>query len=193
MTFLLTMPGIPCIYYGDEIGMRYIDGLPNVEGSVIKSRNRAGSRTPMQWDSSSGRGFSYARPEDFYIPADPSADAPNVKDQESDQESLLNYVRTLLKLRDSSKALGNTGDWQQISDSDQPYPLIYMRSNEDEKYLVAINPSSFKVKTCIEGISIKEIVLSTGKKEVSFKKGTFEMPPVSAAVIRVKNCSAAVN
>lgn len=193
MTFLLTMPGIPCIYYGDEIGMRYIDGLPNVEGSVIKSRNRAGSRTPMQWDSSSGRGFSYARPEDFYIPADPSADAPNVKDQESDQESLLNYVRTLLKLRDSSKALGNTGDWQQISDLNQPYPLVYMRSCKDEKYIVAINPTSSKVKVSLDGISLTEAVLKTGMKDISFKKGNLMMPPVSAAVIRVKNCSAAVN
>jgi glycosidase len=43
MTFFLTLPGIPFIYYGDEIGMKFIEGMPDIEGS----RNRSGSRTPM--------------------------------------------------------------------------------------------------------------------------------------------------
>ena len=60
--FLLTFPTLPAIYYGDEIGMRYVPGLPDVEGSisVASSFNRAGSRTPMQWDSSPNAGFSAA-------------------------------------------------------------------------------------------------------------------------------------
>ena len=45
MTFFLTMPGIPFIYYGDEIGMKYQMNLPNKEGS----NERSGTRTPMQW------------------------------------------------------------------------------------------------------------------------------------------------
>ena len=68
MTFLLTMPGVPCIYYGDEIGMKYIEGLPDVEGSVLTSRNRAGSRTPMQWDGSVNLGFSTAPAENVVYP-----------------------------------------------------------------------------------------------------------------------------
>jgi alpha-glucosidase len=49
--FQLTWPTLPAIYYGDEIGMRYIPGLPNHEGSTLNpTYNRAGSRTPMQWD-----------------------------------------------------------------------------------------------------------------------------------------------
>ena len=50
--FLLTFPTLPAIYYGDEIGMRDLPGLPDTEGSVMRSGyNRAGTRTPMQWDS----------------------------------------------------------------------------------------------------------------------------------------------
>lgn len=51
--FLLSMPGAPFIYYGDEIGMRYVEGLTSVEGGY----GRTGSRTPMQWDDSLSAGF----------------------------------------------------------------------------------------------------------------------------------------
>lgn len=54
--FLLSMPGAPFIYYGDEIGMRYIENIPSVEGGY----GRTGSRSPMQWDSSVNAGFSTA-------------------------------------------------------------------------------------------------------------------------------------
>ena len=51
--FLLTMPGVPFIYYGDEIGMRSLDGLPSKEGGY----GRTGARTPMQWDDFTQRRF----------------------------------------------------------------------------------------------------------------------------------------
>ena len=54
--FLLTMPGCPFIYYGDEIGMRYVHGLKSKEGAY----DRTGSRTPMQWTKGEGAGFSVA-------------------------------------------------------------------------------------------------------------------------------------
>ncbi|MEG2674839.1 MAG: alpha-amylase family glycosyl hydrolase, partial [Muribaculaceae bacterium] len=60
MAFFMTLPGVPTIYYGDEIGMKFIDNLPDKEGSMLKSGNRAGSRTPMQWDSTINAGFSNA-------------------------------------------------------------------------------------------------------------------------------------
>ena len=64
--FLLSMPGAPFIYYGDEIGMRYVEGLHSVEGGY----RRTGSRTPMQWDHSANAGFSAASPEKLYLPLD---------------------------------------------------------------------------------------------------------------------------
>ena len=59
--FLLSMPGAPFIYYGDEIGMRYVEGLKSVEGGY----NRTGSRSPMQWDDSTNAGFSSAPASDL--------------------------------------------------------------------------------------------------------------------------------
>ena len=70
--FLLTMPGCPFIYYGDEIGMRYVHGLVSKEGGY----ERTGSRTPMQWDGSTNAGFSAAPAEDLYLPLDPDASRP---------------------------------------------------------------------------------------------------------------------
>ena len=74
-TFLLTWGSIPSIYYGDEIGMRYLEGAPEKEGSIWTPKyNRAGCRTPMQWDSSlPNAGFSTAPPQDLYLPQDPDA------------------------------------------------------------------------------------------------------------------------
>jgi len=64
--FLLTMPGAPFIYYGDEIGMNYVENLVSVEGGY----GRTGSRSPMQWDDSLNAGFSDAKKEDLYIMQD---------------------------------------------------------------------------------------------------------------------------
>ena len=63
----------PVLYYGDEIGMRYLP-LPTKEGGYF----RTGSRTPMQWDNSANLGFSAAAADKLYLPVDPAADAPTV-------------------------------------------------------------------------------------------------------------------
>jgi len=67
--FLLTWGSIPSIYYGDEIGLRYLTGLPDHEGSRWSPGfNRAGCRTPMQWDASlPNAGFSTAPAERLYL------------------------------------------------------------------------------------------------------------------------------
>jgi maltose alpha-D-glucosyltransferase/alpha-amylase len=87
--FLLTMPGTPFIYYGDEIGLRTLDGLPSKEGGY----HRTGSRTPMQWDDTANAGFSTAAPEQLYLPVDSRPDRPTVAHQTADAHSLLNTVR----------------------------------------------------------------------------------------------------
>lgn len=102
-------PGRPCrmIYYGDEIGMRYVPGLPEKEGSVLGPRyNRAGSRTPMQWDEGPNAGFSTAPSDRLYLPLDPSPDRPTVAAQRADDTSLLHLVRRLVALRTGTPELG---------------------------------------------------------------------------------------
>ena len=83
--FLLSMPGAPFLYYGDEIGMRWIDGLPSKEGS---RSYRAGSRTPMQWADDLNDGFSDARPDRLYLPLDPTPAHPTAEAQMADPNSL---------------------------------------------------------------------------------------------------------
>ncbi len=60
--FLVSMPGAPFVYYGDEIGMKYQPGLVSVEGGY----DHTGTRTPMQWDGTINAGFSTAPPDRLY-------------------------------------------------------------------------------------------------------------------------------
>ena len=134
--FQLTFPALPAIYYGDEIGMRFVPGLPDKEGSVLApGYNRAGSRTPMQWDSSPNAGFSTAPPEDLYLPIDPDPGRPTVAQQRAGENSLLHTVKALLALRRANPELGPDGSLQILHDG---YPLAYLRG---ERFLVIVNPS----------------------------------------------------
>jgi maltose alpha-D-glucosyltransferase/alpha-amylase len=138
--FQLTFPTLPAIYYGDEIGMRHVAGLPDVEGSVsiASSFNRAGSRTPMQWDSSQNAGFSTAPSAALYLPVDPDPGRPTVSGQRADQGSLLHTVKDLIALRRAHRELGPEGSLEILHDT---YPLAYLRGGQ---FLVVINPSGSK-------------------------------------------------
>lgn len=131
-TFIMTMPAIPLVYYGDEIGMRYIEGMRSVEGAYI----RTGSRTPMQWNGEKNYGFSTA--DKLYIPQDPSENVPTVAEQEVEEDSLLNHLRFLAKLRREHPALSEDGGFRVIKTD---YPSIYERSCKDEIITVVLNPS----------------------------------------------------
>jgi maltose alpha-D-glucosyltransferase / alpha-amylase len=97
---LLSMPGTPVIYYGDEIGM----------GDNIHLGDRDGVRTPMQWSPDRNGGFSHASPADLVLP--PVMDALygyaaiNVEAQASDPHSLLNWTRRMLAVRKRHRAFG---------------------------------------------------------------------------------------
>jgi len=145
LMFCLTMPGPPTIYYGDEIGMKYQPDAPDKEGA----RYRAGSRTPMQWSNGLNAGFSTCLPADLYLPIDTDGGALTVETQEKDHNSLLWMVRNVLSLRQQYPALGNTGDWQLLSDMSTPYPMVYARWNATSRLIVALNPSGDAVTTTI--------------------------------------------
>jgi maltose alpha-D-glucosyltransferase/alpha-amylase len=116
--------------------MRHVAGLPDTEGSVMRSGyNRAGARTPMQWDSSPNAGFSPAPAASLYLPIDPDPGRPTVAGQRADQNSLLHLVKDLIALRRAHPELGPGGSLEILSDA---YPLAYLRSG---RFLVIINPS----------------------------------------------------
>ena len=190
ITLFLTMPWPPIIYYGEEIGMRNLEEAPFKEGSRT-SRNRSSCRTPMQWDRSENAGFSTAASEDLYLPIDTDPDYPNVAVQEKDPNSMLNYVRTLLALRKSHPALGTAGDWKVISDVEQPYPLVYMRSSGEERVLVCLNPSGKKVSASLSldksaGVrylagTTRKYRLKNGSKAISLT-----LPATSAVILELQ-------
>ncbi|MGN0618992.1 MAG: alpha-amylase family glycosyl hydrolase, partial [Ruminiclostridium sp.] len=136
--FLLSMPGAPFIYYGDEIGMRYVENLVSVEGGY----GRTGSRSPMQWDDTTNAGFSSAPAEKLYIQQDAASDRPTVKAQIEDDNSLWHEINGLIKIRNSHPALMSKGEIEFIYAEKNEYPLAYLRSSGDEKILVIINPAS---------------------------------------------------
>jgi glycosidase len=141
--FSLTMPGIPFIFYGNEIGMRQLYGLPYVEGAY---KPRAGGRTPMQWTTGKNRGFSTAPTEKLYLPVDTAKDAPNVAEQEKDPNSLLNRVKRLIQLRKSEKALAAYAEFVPVYAKENTYPFIYARAYGNEIILVILNPAGREVK-----------------------------------------------
>jgi glycosidase len=142
LTMLLTMPGVPCIYYGDEIGMRFLPNSPNKEGGLLDNIQRCGSRTPMQWSKEKNAGFSISREDQLYLPIDPSESRPDVATEEKDPESLLNFTRALLKLRREHPALGNAAGFQPLYAKENQYPFVYLRTAKTERIIVAVNPAA---------------------------------------------------
>jgi len=157
--FLLSMPGAPYIYYGDEIGMRYVEGLTSKEGGY----NRTGARSPMQWDDSENAGFSSASAEKLYIPIDPDAARPTVKAQMADEDSLRSEIKKLIAIRQSYKSLQSLGEIDFIIDGAPGKPLVYVRTFNDEKILVVINPSGKAVEIGLDQ-KVSELVYCFGKK-----------------------------
>lgn len=136
-TFLITMPGVPFIYYGDEIGMRNQPNLVSKDGGYTRTQ----ARTPMQWSDSANAGFSTAAAEKLYLPVDTAPDRPNAAEQMQREDSLWNRVQELLKIKRSVSAFDADANFELLSVS---YPTIYLRSKGKEKYLVLIQPADHK-------------------------------------------------
>ncbi|MCR5255305.1 MAG: alpha-glucosidase C-terminal domain-containing protein [Acetatifactor sp.] len=177
--FLMSMPGVPFIYYGDEIGMRYVEGLKSVEGGYL----RTGSRSPMQWDDTTNAGFSQAPSERLYIKMDPDPNRPTVKKEMEDSHSLLREVERLTKLRKEHKALGNKGDVKFIYAKEKTYPLAYIRSYEDEKILVVVNPS-YKDASFESDLMGSELIHSIGDN-ATMDGSTITAPAGSISFIKL--------
>jgi len=128
---LLSMPGSPIIYYGDEIGM----------GDNIYLGDRNGVRTPMQWSPDRNAGFSRADPQQLYLPPimDPvyGFQAVNVEAQTRDRSSLLNWMKRMLQVRKSSQAFGR-GAMRFIRPGNRKV-LAYVRELEDDTILCVVN------------------------------------------------------
>ncbi|MEP7087038.1 MAG: maltose alpha-D-glucosyltransferase, partial [Gemmatimonadota bacterium] len=132
---LLTMPGTPIIYYGDEIGM----------GDNVFLGDRNGVRTPMQWNGGWNAGFSDADQQALYFPLimDPpyGYQGVNVAAQERTQTSLLRWMRRIVKVRTQHRAFGR-GSFEMLLPENRSV-LAYLRSYEGETILCVNNLSRF--------------------------------------------------
>ena len=130
---LLSMPGTPVLYYGDEIGM----------GDNIYLGDRDGVRTPMQWSPDRNGGFSKADPARLVLPPimDPlyGYEAVNVEAQVADAHSLLNWTRRMLALRGKHAAFGR-GSLRFLAPGNRKI-LAYMREYQGETILCVANLS----------------------------------------------------
>jgi len=122
-SLLLSMPGTPTLYYGDELGM----------GDNIYLGDRDGVRTPMQWSPDRNGGFSKADPQRLVLPPimDPlyGYQTVNVEAQSHDPHSLLNWNRRLLAVRKQQKAFGR-GSLRTLTPSNRRI-LAYIREYTD--------------------------------------------------------------
>jgi maltose alpha-D-glucosyltransferase/alpha-amylase len=128
---LLSMPGSPIIYYGDEIGM----------GDNVFIGDRNGVRTPMQWSPDRNAGFSHADPQRLYLTPimDPiyGYQAVNVESQLRDPSSLLHWMRRMLAVRRTSQAFGR-GSLTFLKPGNRKV-LAYLREYGDDVILCVAN------------------------------------------------------
>jgi maltose alpha-D-glucosyltransferase/alpha-amylase len=132
-SLLLSMPGSPILYYGDEIGM----------GDNVFIGDRNGVRTPMQWSPDRNAGFSRADPQQLYLPPimDPiyGYQSINVEAQSRDPSSLLSWTKRMLAVRKTSQAFGR-GLRRFLKPGNRKI-LAYLREYRDDTILCVANLS----------------------------------------------------
>jgi len=119
---LLTLPGTPFLYYGEEVGLR--NG---------PAKDDLAKRTPMPWDASAGGGFTAGTP---WTPFAPGRDRGNVAAQTGDPGSLLSHYRKLIRARHGSHALAH-GSLELVTETGPV--LAFVRRAGDDRVLVAVN------------------------------------------------------
>lgn len=157
---LLSLPGSPVLYYGDEIGM----------GDDLELGDRDGVRTPMQWTADANAGFSAARPERLVSPvvADPvyGYRLVNVESQAQNPDSLLSAIVQLIRVRRCYKAFGR--GTVEFLPCDNRRILTFARRHADELIVVVANlartaqPASITLPASAAGWSATEIVGDVG-------------------------------
>jgi len=139
---LLSLPGTPILYYGDEIGM----------GDNIYVGDRDGVRTPMQWNGDRNGGFSRADFAQLYLPPlmDPlyGYQACNVEQQQRSQSSLLQWLRRFLQVRHAHPVFGQ-GEFE-VLEVKNPSVFAFVRSSAEEVVLVVNNLSRFSQPAALE-------------------------------------------
>lgn len=188
---LLTLRGSPILYYGEEIGMENNDPkrIEDVQDPTGKLgwptyKGRDGERTPMQWTDGKNAGFSDARP---WLPVADNYKAHNVQAEEKDPDSILNFYKSLIKLRRENKVM-TAGELSLINDSN-PNVLSYLRATPVQTVLVSMNMSdraqSFKLDLGNAGKKTKSLhtlLSSDSKCPASMSSEKLDLSPFSVFI-----------
>ena len=167
-SLLLSLPGTPILYYGDEIGM----------GDNVYLGDRDGVRTPMQWSPDRNGGFSHADPARLFLP--PIMDAVygyqtvNVEAQATLGASLLNHMRRILSLRRARQTFGR-GTLTFLYPNNRKV-LAYLRRHEDDIVLCVANLS----RGSQPGVSVLPIRITRSPRLRCLSRSS--EPPMNKAV-----------
>jgi glycosidase len=161
-SLLLTGPGVPFLFYGEEIGMNGVEADRHV-------------RSPMQWSSAANAGFSVAY-EGWQRPH-PSYRSINVEREDRDPNSLLSHYRRLIRTRNEHEALRH-GRWTAVRASDLRI-AAYLRHTRNERLLVVINTSRDPVDAC--SLSLTEGPLTQGVAREVFADAVVTSPTINAS------------
>lgn len=194
---LYGLKGTPFIYQGDEIGMTNIkfdsiDDYKDVETlnmykekiaqcvpeeEIMKSlyaKSRDNARTPMQWSDEDNAGFTKGTP---WIAVNSNFKEINVKKQLEDDNSVLHFYKNLITIRKSIVCI-NKGDYESLLKDDTQI-IAYKREYKDQKVLVVCNFCDSERKVCLEGMKVKEVIISNyPQKEIDLKQ--LELRPYEA-------------
>lgn len=156
----LSLRGVPFIYEGEEIGMTNADfrGLRDIKDiesyninqamkrllfvhsvrrKLILQTTRDNARTPVQWDSSEGAGFTTGEP---WIKINANKSYINVQDESADENSILNFYKKMIEFRKNSQALAE-GNYRRVASPNDVY--IFTRESKDERLYIYCNLTGF--------------------------------------------------
>ena len=198
-TLLMTLRGTPSLYQGDEIGMTNVDysnisfyddvetinawkeAIDNKKNmkkifEAIQKQSRDNARTPMQWDNKKNAGFSKVKP---WIKVNDNYKKINVKNQEKDLDSILNYYKLLIKLRKENSTLV----YGKYEDLDPMHTKIfsYKRWDENDVFIIHLNFSNCSVKINSNEIKDYKLVISN----YTFAKKSYNLNPWEARIYKL--------
>ncbi len=205
-TFLLTQKATPYIYNGDEIGMSNIRFKSISDYNDLQTRNRYNlelkksqkaaddylkmqaelsrdnSRTPMQWNASNLAGFTSGKP---WLPINDNKSTINVEASDKDENSILNFVRKMTKLRKEFKEILVYGKYE-TQDSKNPDVFSYTRSNGKDTFLIVLNFTKEQCKTSIPDGFILDKELINNLNSLQIVGNTIDLQPYQACVVQLK-------
>jgi alpha-glucosidase len=191
-TVLFTTKAAALMYYGDEIGMpttppTRVEDVKDPIGRTgwPKEKGRDGERTPMQWDDSKDAGFSTAK--QTWLPVAPDYKTVNVKAEQADPNSMLNWYKKLIALRKTNPAL-HSGDFTMLNPAD-PNVLSYERASPSGKVVIACNFTAQPQKISFSGDLNRRgriLAASGGNQPATINLKEVALPPFGSIVAAVE-------